>query len=203
MHITVITGSHRQQGESTRVGHYIEAQIAAAGHQVAFINAGQMDLPFWDEGMWGVDGLKDKWAKLWAPTAGGILQKTDAVAVVSPEYAGMVPSRLKNFLLLCGVPELGHKPVMLVTVSSGLNGAYPIAELRAHSFKNSKAVITPEHIIVRNVATMLHDTVADEHDQALRDRIGFALGVLYQYGEALAPLRAKGILIDKRFPFGM
>lgn len=202
MHLTIITGSHRTKGESTRVGRYVETQLKAMGHEVAFMDAGAMDVPFWDEGMWGVDGLKDKWAKLWAPHA-ATLQATDGVVVVAPEYAGMVPSKLKNVLLLCSAAELGHKPGMIVSVSSSINGAYPVAELRAHTVKNSKLVWTPEHIIVRNVADMLGAEVKGEHDQALRDRMAFALGVLVEYAKAFKPMRAGGKVMDNRYPYGM
>ena len=51
------------------------------------------------------------------------------MAVVSPEWNGMVPSMLTNFFLLCSNNELAHKPGLLVGVSSGTGGSYPVAEL--------------------------------------------------------------------------
>ncbi|MCP5405296.1 MAG: NAD(P)H-dependent oxidoreductase [Pseudomonadaceae bacterium] len=206
MHITLITGSHRPTGNSGRIGRFIEQQIQADGHTTNLIDLATTDLPFWDEGMWGADGLKDKWAEVWQPHA-EVLQKSDGVVVVCPEYAGMASSKLKNVLLLCSAQELGHKAGFLVTVSSGVGGAYPVAELKAHAVKNNKLVWTPEHLIVRSADHMFTDNPPAEHaksDAYLRSRLTFALGVFYQYAEALTAMRAKdGKLHDDAFPFGM
>lgn len=206
MHITLITGSHRPAGNSGRIGRAIEKQIQADGHTTTLIDLATTELPFWDEGMWGVEGLRDKWAVLWQPHAEA-LQKSDAVVVVTPEYHGMVSSRLKNFLLLCSPAETGHKAGFLVSVSSSAGGAYPVAELRAHGVKNNKLVWSPEHLIVRNADHMFADTAPEEHAKAaayLRDRLTFALGVFYQYADALTVMRAKGgQLNSKDYPFGM
>ena len=69
----------------------------------------------------------------------------------------MVPAKLKNFLLYCSKDELAHKPALLVSVSAGLGGSYPIAELRISSYKNNRLCYLPENVIIRNIETFLND----------------------------------------------
>ena len=71
--------------------------------------------------------------------------------VIAPEWHGQVPAGLKNFFLICGRAEVGHKPALITTVSSGDGGAYPVAELRMSSYKNNRICYIPEQLIIRNV----------------------------------------------------
>jgi NAD(P)H-dependent FMN reductase len=209
MHVTLIAGGHRPASESTRIGHYIDAEIQKDGHTTTFLELANTDLPFWDEGMWGAEGLKDKWATLWAPISKE-LQKSDAFVVMAPEYHGMLPSRLKNVLLLVGNgPDLAHKPALAVGVSSSMGGTYPIAELRMNGVKNNRMVLIPDHMIVRDAANMFRDDTSKLTEQQkkvdadLRARMTFSLGQLYAYADALKSARATGKLTDKRFPNGL
>ena len=69
-----------------------------------------------------------------------------------------------------------HEPGLIVTVSAGAGGSYPVTELRISSYKNTRLCYIPDHVIVRNVGQMLHgDQPAEEHDQALRGRITYSL----------------------------
>ena len=115
---------------------------------------------------------------------------------VAPEWHGQVPSGLKNLFLLCGKDQMGHKPALIVTVSSGDGGAYPVAELRMSSYKNNRLCYIPEQIIVRHVETVLNDDSAQndpDPDAYFRDRIRYALGILREYALALRQVRASGV----------
>lgn len=97
---------------------------------------------------------------------------------------------LKNFFLYAGLGELGHKPALLVGVSAGLGGAYPIAELRASSYKNSRIMYLPEQLIIRNVESMLNsEEPSDENDSRIRARADWALQIFGQYEAALRTVR--------------
>jgi hypothetical protein len=124
----------------------------------------------------------------------------------------MVPAGLKNFFLLCQDGELAHKPALIVAVSSGLGGSYPIAELRASSYKNTRICYIPEQIIIRACQSKLHDSDGgaadvshsnDEHDAATRDRITYGMSVLLSYAHALTSVRESGVIDSVKFPFGM
>lgn len=201
MKITVISGSHRPNSESERVGKYIERELTKSGLATAHLfSLANNPLPLWDE---GVFSGAEQWKKVWSPISDQ-LKSSDGFVVIAPEWSGMVPAGLKNFFLLCGGGELAHKPAMIVGVSSGIGGTYPIAELRTSSYKNTRIVYTPDHVIVRNSAAMLKgDTPSDQHDQSLRARITYSLKVLAEYSKALAGVRESGVLDYKSFPFGM
>ncbi len=70
---------------------------------------------------------------------------------VSARMRSSVPAGLKNFFLMFSRFELGHKPAMIVAVSSGDGGAYPVAELRMSSYKNNRICYIPEQLNLRNV----------------------------------------------------
>jgi NAD(P)H-dependent FMN reductase len=201
MKIALIAGSHRRQSESARVAKYIDGVLHALGvEQTYLFSLADNPLPLWDEGVWEDD---PKWAQLWSPIAAE-LKSSDGLVVVCPEWSGMAPAGLKNFFLLCGGEVLAHKPALIVAVSASMGGAYPVAELRMSSYKNTRLCYIPDHVIIRNVARMLiGDQPADEHDRAIRARLAYSLGVLLEYAKALRQVRASGALDYKSFPYGM
>ena len=201
MKISIVAGSHRQESESERVARYIEAVLQRIGADRTYLlSLAGNPLPLWDEGVWEDD---PKWAALWNPIAAE-LASSDGFVIVAPEWSGMVPAGLKNFFLLCGPGLLAHKPGMIVAVSASMGGAYPVVELRASSYKNTRLCYIPDHVIVRSVGRMLKgDQPADEHDASLRARIEYSLGVLLQYAKALRAVRASDAIDLKRFPHGM
>lgn len=203
MHISLISGSHRPNSQSSRVAQYMAHEIEKNGHQANVVDLGKHALPLWDEGMWQSE-WPEHFTKAWKPVSDD-LQKADAIVVVAPEWSGMVPAALKNFFLLCK-DELMHKPGLIVGVSSGINGAYPVAELRSSSYKNTKICYIPDHLIVRTVAEMLQDIPEDQqsdHDKTLRARITYTLKMLYAYADALRPIRVSGIAATDKFRYGM
>ncbi|WP_332822166.1 NADPH-dependent FMN reductase, partial [Pseudomonas sp.] len=114
----------------------------------------------------------------------------DGVVLVSPEWHGMASPALKNFFVYAGRRELGHKPGLLVGVSAGQGGAYPLSELRASSYKNCRLCYLPEQLIVRQVEAVLNDeTAVDQADARIRARADWALQVLVEYARAMRPLR--------------
>ena len=126
--------------------------------------------------------------------------------MISPEWHGQVPSGLKNFFLLFSQAELGHKPALLVAVSSGDGGAYPIAELRMSSYKNNRICYIPEHLIVRKVEKILNERTDDNDESSdayYRERINWALKILLGYTTALKPMRDTTQLTHDKFGFGM
>jgi NAD(P)H-dependent FMN reductase len=200
MKIAVISGSHRKDSQSARVAAFIAGEVSAANGTPTVISLSGNPLPLWDEGVWSDD---PKWQEVWGPISAQ-LKESDAFVIVSPEWAGMVPPGLKNFMLLCSTADVGHKPALIVSVSSGVGGTYPVAELRTSSYKNNRLVYIPEHVIVRNVEEMLHgDVPASDRDDATRARIRYGVKVLGEYAKALKLVRASGVVDHKSFPFGM
>jgi len=198
--IALISGSHRQQGASARVA--AELQQLATEHlercQTEVISIG--DLPVWDESLWGDPAAAPHWDG-WRATARHLFN-ADALIVIAPEYAGMVPPRLTNFLLLCSGNEVGHKPALAVGVSATRGGTYPIAQLRASSTKNNHMCWIPDHLILRDART------PDGHDSLtgtgyVARYAVYCLRLLNAYATALKEVRGSGFVDHRSFPYGM
>jgi NAD(P)H-dependent FMN reductase len=203
MKITIISGSHRDNAQSLKVAGFIQ-QVLDNGicDETALVSLANNPLPLWDQGVWEGD---EKWNELLTPIREE-LASSDAFVVISPEWHGQVPAGLKNFFLLFGKNELGHKPALIVTVSSGDGGAYPVAELRMSSYKNNRLCYIPEQIILRNVEKVLNENAADNDarsDSYYRERISWALNILKAYAGALAEVRDSGVTQTDKFNNGM
>lgn len=199
MKYAIISGSSRAKSQSSKISHYIQNELKAYGETFLFELAGN-PLPLWDESIWSGDPT---WQKAWTPIQTE-LQAADAFVFVVPEWGGMVPPAVKNFFLLCSHQELGHKPGLIVTVSSSRNGAYPVSELRMSSYKNNRLCYIPEHLIVREAEKVLNPGEAlSEDDRYLRQRTTYCLKLLDQYAKALLLVRKSGIIDHKSFPNGL
>ncbi len=204
MKITIISGSHRQHSQSRKVAGFIQATLLQQElcEEAVIYSLEGNPLPLWDQGIW--EG-EEKWESLLAPLR-ETLQQSDAFVVIAPEWHGQVPAGLKNFFLIAGKNEVGHKPALIVAVSSADGGAYPVAELRMSSYKNNRICYIPEQVIVRNVESVLNANPADNNPDAdgyFRERITWSLEVLKAYAEAMRPLRASGIAFNDKFGNGM
>ena len=132
------------------------------------------------------------------------MQAADGFVVTSPEWHGMVPAGLKNFFLYCSPKEVGHKPALITAVSAMRGGAYPVQELRISSYKNSMICYIPEHLIIRQAASIFQgETPSGKDDEYLRGRADHALRVLIAYTKAFKPMRESGVVFDKKYPNGM
>ncbi len=201
MKMGIISGSHRR-AQSLKVAEYIGGQLAEGGVETELFSLAGNPLPLWDEGVWAAD---EDWVERLAPWREG-LGACDGFVVVTPEWHGQVPAGLKNFFLLFGQAELGHKPALIVGVSAGDGGAYPVAELRMSSYKNCRLCYIPEQIIVRHVEQVLNAEAADNDarsDDYYRRRIAWALGILREYASALAGVRRSGVTHSDDFRNGM
>ena len=202
MRIMIVSGSHRQESQSSRVAEYLAADLARIDSTLvldSFSLSGN-PLPLWDESAWqGTSSLAD----LWQPIRDRMRQAHAFVFVV-PEWAGMVPPGLKNLLLFSSPQEVGHKPALLVGVSATRGGSYPLSELRTSGYKNNRLLVIPEHVLVQDVTDMLvGDSPGNKRDEWIRKRITFANRLLLEYGKALGSIRASGLTDDADFPYGM
>lgn len=204
MKISIISGSHRHDSQSEKVARHIQHSLEAhdlCEETFLFPLAGNV-LPLWDQGIWDGDPT---WEARLAPLSKAF-SESDGFVIISPEWHGQVPAGLKNFFLLWSKGELAHKPALIVTVSSGDGGAYPVAELRMSSYKNNRICYIPEQIIVRNVESVLNDDPAANNpsaDQYFRDRILYALTQLKAYALALRDVRASGATDRSVYKNGM
>ncbi|WP_395168431.1 NADPH-dependent FMN reductase [Piscirickettsia salmonis] len=209
MKLVIVSGSHRQHSESRKVSEYIADRAKALHYQdsVHLVDLAAESLPMWDESIWQGD---QEWQARLAPLHQQ-LHEASAFVIVSPEWSGMVPAALKNFFLLCGARELGHKPALIAAVSAGIGGSYPVNELRTSSYKNTRLCYLPEHLIIRNVKQVLNvpsasiegNSQLSVEDQYIRERIDFSVSLLHGYDVALKQVRAANLTDYEKYPNGM
>jgi hypothetical protein len=181
-HIVLLSGSNRSNSQSVKVARYLRdrLEVLELCESSELIDLASSPLPLWPD-----EDTREVWS-----VQQSFLKKATALIVISPEWNGMACPALKNFFLYAGLGELGHKPALLVGVSAGLGGAYPITELRASSYKNSRILYLPEQLIIRNVESMLNgEYPSDDNDIRIRARADWALHMLSQYDEALSAIR--------------
>ncbi|WP_434603231.1 NADPH-dependent FMN reductase [Pseudomonas sp. R1-7] len=182
-HIVVLSGSNRLDSQSAKVARYLRQRLMDLHlcESSELIDLATSQLPLWPEH--DVD-------ETWRAQQSALAQAT-ALIVISPEWNGMACPALKNFFLYAGLAELGHKPALLVGVSAGTGGAYPIAELRASSYKNCRIAYLPEQLIIRHVESVLNgEEPADPSDSRLRARADWTLRMLCRYEQAFHQIRA-------------
>ncbi|MDH5190716.1 MAG: NAD(P)H-dependent oxidoreductase [Gammaproteobacteria bacterium] len=203
MKIGIISGSHRANAQSLKVANHIKGVLDKGLVDESWLySLSDNPLPLWDQGVWDGD---PKWDELLIPLRKQ-LTSCDGFVIISPEWHGQVPAGLKNFFLLVSRFEIGHKPALIVSVSSGDGGSYPVAELRMSSYKNNRLCYIPEHLIIRHVENVLNDVPTDNDERSdtyYRERIEWSLGILKEYAIALQTVRDSGATETDKFKNGM
>jgi len=187
--IGIIIGSIRKKSQSDRIGKYISELLKNSNLsvEVDYFSLRDLKVPLWNEEKWE-SGSELK--KFWKPISDR-LKSCQGFVVISPEWAGMVPPHLKNFLLMCDGGELAHKPAQLIAVSSGTGGAYPVAELRMSGYKNNFLWWMPDHMILRQVESLFTSTPPTDLDSRLTARLNYGLEFMIETAKAVVPVREK------------
>ncbi|AOW84840.1 NADPH-dependent FMN reductase [Vibrio mimicus] len=197
MKLTLVSGSQRAHSQSLNVANYLKGLAEAHFDQIEILDLHELDLPFWNEGVWQ---NSEQWQP-WRNVAQG-LKQSDAFVFITPEWHGMATPALKNFLLLTTDDELAHKPALLVSVSASVNGVYPISELRMTGNKNNHVCFLPDHLIFRNCEQLItaNHQLTDPQMQA---RSEYTIALLSAYATALAPVHRDMVNLGKTFRYGM
>jgi len=204
MKYMIIVGSHRADAQSLKVGEYIKkyTKETIKGVGIDLLDLNVERLPLWSEAAW--DGDSDL-SKIVKPYQDRVMS-ADAFVVISPEWSGMVPAGLKNFFLYMNSEVMGHKPAMIVGVSSTHGGSYPVVELRMSSYKNTRLCYIPDHVVVEKVEDVLNSYGIDEEDKKdsyIKKRINYSIQILSEYAKAFQIIRDSDLINYKDFPFGM
>ena len=202
MKFGIIIGSHRNNSQSSKVGEYISRKIEQNPENTTYtVDLKGNTIPFWDESMWDEGGSL---RHTWEPYSKQ-LTSCDGFVIISPEWNGLVPAGLKNIFLMCDRHELAYKPGMIVSISAGRGGSYPVSELRMSGYKNTYIQYIPEHIIIRDVNNSLNndELVEESSDFYVKKRLQYGLHILEKSAEAMNIVRDSGVLDFKTYPFGM
>jgi NAD(P)H-dependent FMN reductase len=208
MHYFILAGSHRPEAQSTKVAHRIEQAMGKlAPEDTSFVyDLRTNPLPLWNDWMWDQDSDEYKaFLPLWQPIVDE-MNKADAFVIISPEWSGMATPGVKNFFLFCSAENMGNKPALLVSVSAGRGGRYPISELRSSSYKNTQLCYIPQHVIVDHVSSVLNTPELESEDTAdgyIKTRLQYSLGLLREYAKGLQIVRTSGVQDFEKFGNGM
>lgn len=203
MKIAVISASHRNLSKSGQAALWVCESLNRHELESDLFDLSQIHLDFWSEDLWNKSSSKyDNWRPY-----SERLKACDGLVVVSPEWAGMTPPKLTNFFLHCSAQELSYKPALLIGISAGMSGTYPIVSLRASSSKNNQMVFLPDHLIIRNANTFFAPKENEEKGSVLDPdshhalRLHYNLKILKAMAKDLAAIRSS---IDlTRYPFGL
>ena len=199
MKISIISASHRINSESKKISDFLEKNLLKLNNNLDIfsLDLAKSSLPMWSPDKKTGVGV---WGKTWNSISKN-LESSDGFILVVPEYGGMATPSAKNIFLLCGNGEFSHKPGLIVSVSSGNGGAYPISELRSSSYKNTHIMWIPENIIIRNVEEFNPGSHGKNIPDWLDNRIDYVLNLLLAYASNMKPLRK--IINRKDFGNGM
>ncbi|HDZ9134191.1 TPA: NADPH-dependent FMN reductase [Vibrio cholerae] len=196
MKLCIVSGSHRDGSQSAKLAAEIERSryVADKFKSVEVLDLYQLSLPLWNEGVWSKTPEWEKWE-----VVASTVSQADAFIFITPEWGGMVPPGLKNFLLLCGLEEVGHKPALIVSISASKGGTNPVHELRATAYKNNHICFIPDHVILRHIDREAKMLIDDTND----DIFDYHISLLSHYSKALQGVRASGVVCSERFRYGM
>ena len=199
MKISIISASHRMDSQSQKVSISFKNSLFNLNENLDIfsLDLAKSKLPLWTPDKKNGQGI---WGNTWNLISKN-LESSDGFILVVPEYGGMATPIAKNLFLLCGNGEFSHKPGLIVSVSSGNGGAYPIAELRSSSYKNTHLMWIPENIIIRNVEEFNPGNHGKNIPEWLDQRIDYVLKLLLAYAKNMKPLRR--IINRKDFGNGM
>ena len=177
MKVCVVSGSNRSNSESSRISNQILDKYSKnKDTEYSILDLSKKNIPLWDESIWdGEWSYDEEWKDI-----SDELKAADAFIFVCPEWAGMAPPQLKNLFLVASDFEFFHKPSLIIGVSAGQGGSYPISELRGSSYKNTHIMWIPEHIVIRECEKF--DINSDEFTV---NRLDFCVSVLHCYASAM------------------
>ncbi|BFM16693.1 NAD(P)H-dependent oxidoreductase [Maricurvus nonylphenolicus] len=185
MKVAIVSGSPRAGSQSARISELINSRFFAGSAEI--IDLHQTPLPEWNGTGFGDPAVKAVRQQL---------AQADALVIVAPEWNGMAPAALKNLFLWCSYKQLAHKPALLVAISAGDGGAFVVTELRSSSYKNSRLLYLPEHVILRDVEALWVDgeTSTEElqrRESYLHKRLAYGVELLQAYGESMVSVRER------------
>lgn len=194
MNIVVVSCSTRPGSQSRKVADIIMHKLSKKSQiETSLVDLYEAQLPVYD------DTNRPEWKDIkHAFTA------ADGLVWVIPEWNGTAGPGVMNLLGYIK-RELFHKPVLPVSVSNGIGGAYPLAQVKGFGAKNSRVVFVPEPIRIMGVEEIFNSPEPNpdvKNDAMLHERTEYALDVLLAYAAKLGELRDSGVVDSKRYTSG-
>lgn len=182
MEVLIIAGSPRMDSQSLRVSRILENYL----RDYSVLTPTVLNLA----------------AQPTGPQRDELAGRAEAFIVVVPEHSGMAPPVLKEFFVSSEYPVLAHKPALIVSISSGMGGSYPVLDLRATTYKNTKICYMPDHLIIREVEDFGPDMSSRAY-AGLGKRISACVHMLELYACQLSAVRADLLGVGAAITYGM
>lgn len=175
MNVVIISGSIRNGRQTHKVAKILHHRLLKENIMVELLDLKAYDLPM----------MENRFSKQSEPPQslvefGDRLNQADGIVIVSPEYNGSYPGVLKNALDHF-YPEINHKGIGVVTVSSGSFGGIMAAHHLQTYILELKAYPNPYVLPVPNVETNATETgeftdprTKKKMDTFVREFIAFA-----------------------------
>ena len=197
MNLAVISASTQANSESRRLADYFTGRLKQLSQPAAVIDLHELGLP-----LFGTSDL-DRSVANKLEAAKKTLESSAGAVLVTPEWNGGPAPGWNNFVIFIG-DCLAHKPLLVVGVSAGRGGAYPLLGVRASGYKNSRYVVIPESLIISNCGQFqpMSDDPGPE-TKALVSRSDYALAVLIEYAQALVGVRQSQVIDHDTYPSGI
>jgi NAD(P)H-dependent FMN reductase len=179
--IPVLLGARRVGRRSERVARFLLNGLTSRdGIRTELIDLAEVDLPILRARPDEVDSPPPSY-----PSFRTRITAADGLVIVSPEYKGGYPGVLKNALDHLEAGIFRHKPIGIVTVSSGpFGGVSCLAQLRLVCLA-MEGVPLPVAFPIASVESVL-DEAGNPLDPRLVTRLGKFLDELIWFTQALA-----------------
>lgn len=198
MKVVIISGSNRANSESSKVAGFLKKRIEIVSKMEPHV-IDLHEIPFSISPDDNYFGKKEPNFK----KISDAIEACEALILITPEWGGSASPMLRALLIFIG-RAASYKPALLVSVSAGRGGAFPIHELKAAGNKNNFITFLPEYLIFRGVEEMLKtDNPVNEEEKYIRARSDYAIGILEVFAKALLEIRKSGAINLEKYPYGM
>jgi len=164
----MLIGSRRAGRQSHKIGYYLEKQMLHRGLLTEMIDLGLRE---------GVHGMNAS------------VSEADGVILITPEYHGSFSGVLKTALDALE-KELYHKPVGIVTVSSGRMGGVLASAQLQNVVLHLGGYVLPNKLLVPDVNTAFNDAMELVNERTLKSAAKFLDEYLW-LSEAIHDKKAK------------
>ena len=174
MKITILYGAIRNNRMSIRAAKAVETALKATGRaEVTFVDIKTYELPVMEDRLKDMSNPPDRIVEL-----GKILEASDGIVFVSPEYNNSYSGAMKNCVDYF-TKEWFHKPIGVVTASSGIQGGINASNLLQLLILAILGYAMPTKLLVAEVEKNLDENGVPQNEQLAKRINGFAKDFLW------------------------
>ncbi len=159
MKITIVSSSTRLNRISHRIALALKIEIEKTTHDVHIIDLKDLALPTFEERYGHVSDPEGKLEKTFK-----LLDSSDGLIFLTPEYNGAISSGLKNFIDVFAKKPFEGKPIGVATGSTGALGGIRAAYQLQQTILSIFGYPIPQMLTVGHM-----DKVIDENGKVMED----------------------------------